>query len=173
MGSRHQTQDGVVRLTLSLAQAVAQIKGSTSIIAVIQAEAIINANLAAIVQALTAAQASLAGSTTGAAGGIQTAITGLVQSDLDTLAADVGRIVDAIKGLGASLSVVATVGGSAQALVKGEIAAIKTVIQPFVDPLEAYINAVLKSSVAASLNVTGVQNALNNLQAVVASIQTL
>lgn len=160
-------------LTISPGQAVTQIKGSTSVIAVVQAEALVNANLAAIVLAIEAAEASVQQATVGTAGILQNTITNLVQSDLATLAADVNRIANAIKGLGASLTVVANVGGSVQAVVQGEINAVKAAIQPFVQPIEDYLNAVLKSNVGATLDVTGVQNALNNLQAVVASVRSL
>lgn len=129
--------------------------------------------MAAIAEALANAEASVLAATVNAAGGVQTAITGLVQSDLNTLASDVELIANAITGLGATFSLVVTLRGDVQAAVQAEFSAVKAFIAPFANPIEAYIEAVLRSTVAATLTVTGIQKAHDNLQAAVVSLGTL
>lgn len=129
--------------------------------------------MAAIAEAVANGEVAVLSTTVNAAGGLQGAVTGLVQSDLDTLAAALELIANAITGLRATFSLIVTLRGDVQAAVQAEFLAVRALINPFINPIEAYAQAVVQSTAVASLSITGVQQAAADLQAAFVSLENL
>jgi hypothetical protein len=152
----------------------------------IQIVAALGFNLSAITTALSAAEAQIIASTTGAAGGLAATATGLLQADINTLTNDINQAIALINGIQATLTVTATnlAPGKfcsleteiysrgydetnesivAYLAVASELAAVQAALAPFVGPLALFASAASQASASAGVTVTGLNAAVRGL----------
>lgn len=147
-----------------------QAKGSVSATALIQIEAAINANLVAIVSALLTAKSAISQATLSGATASTTAVSGLVQSDINTLVSDVDLLITSIQNIRATVTAIVSVGGNVRLLAQAELAILKATIQPFVTPIQTYIAAVLTSYAKAGVTISGLTAAQSDLKTAISNL---
>lgn len=132
-----------------------------------------NTQLTAIVAALVSGETSISQATLTGTSANAAAVTGLAQSDINTLVSDVQGIISFLQNVKTTLSAVAGVGGTFRLLLLAELGILKAIIQPFVNPLQIYIAAVLKAYASAGVSLTGLTTAQADLKAAVGAIASL
>lgn len=153
-----------------IATSVTQAKGSVSATALIQIEAAITTNLGAIVSALVAAESTISAATISGVTASTTAVSGLVQSDINTLESDVDLLITCIQNIHTTITAIVNVGGNVRLLAKAELTVLKATIQPFVNPLQVYVAAVLTSYAKAGVTVSGLTTAQTDLKTAISSL---
>lgn len=128
----------------------------------------IKANYNAILGALQKAAITITSATTTAAGGLDNAAKGVVQSEVDQLTADLKTIQDTLSGIGATVHLTATdLSPAAQSVVTAEVTAVKSAIEPFVKPVNNFAAAVQNVAATSAVTVRGLQPAYYNLNVII------
>jgi len=155
----------------TIMSAITTINNSISADVIVNAEAIINANLAAIVGAVKGATNSIVGSSVGAGGGLVGALLGLTQSEADALTAAVLEAKTAISGIGATLTVAVTnLTPTVKATISTEVKALKASFEPFIGPVGLLVTAVEQASVLLGVSVTGLGPAYAGLSSAIGGV---
>lgn len=132
---------------------------------VLDAEAAINANMAAIVSAVNATANTIAAVTVNAAGGVSGAAVALAQADIDQLQKDIIILEGIIGNLSATFNATASLEASVQATYQAEVTALKNALEPFLNPIILFAQAAASLTLTAS--VTGLAAATVGLKAIV------
>ncbi|KAF4969541.1 hypothetical protein FZEAL_10216 [Fusarium zealandicum] len=154
------TQANIVEIT----QAVAAIDENTEADVVAELTAVVRANFEAIAQALVQATTSIGAVTSGAVGGVSGAALGFTRQQVDELKVAIETTTEVIADIGAAVTLTVTdLTPAVQAFVASEVSAVRTELNPFVDPLVIFGTAVQAATVGASVAISGLNAAVTQL----------
>ncbi|CAH0047788.1 unnamed protein product [Clonostachys solani] len=136
-----------------------------------QVQATVRANLNAIIAALQTSTNTIVVATTGGAGGIIGAATGLTQQQVTDLARAVQNTLDAIAQLNVIVTAEATdLTTPLRTFAQSEINAIRAALNPFVAPVVNFSRAVQAFSARVGVTVTGLTNVTNSLTSYITTL---
>jgi hypothetical protein len=137
----------------------------------LNAQALIRADLQAIVCAIGRAVAAIQSSTIGAVGGLYNSIQGLTQAEVTELVGSINNIVNLLNRVRVILTVTVTdLTPAVRTAISSQLAAVEAAVPALVSPLFVLITAVRNASVFTSLNVTGLNDVLGGLNAAIEGV---
>ncbi|KAH7321321.1 hypothetical protein B0I35DRAFT_477817 [Stachybotrys elegans] len=155
----------------TIEEALQTIRQSTEVTIIVQLEGTLRANYRAILSAIQVATRDIVSVTTGSAGGLAGSVRGLTQQEVDNLTQSVYTLITALSNIRAVLTVTVTdLRPSTQQLIASEVNAIRSVLEPFLNPVVAYYNTVRNFGASVGLEITGLNGVLQSLYSTVNSL---